>query len=264
MREMLDDTSDPPAWVTHLALRGTYLPGTLRCTTRDPFRPPAYLLDDFGDTSTERSFKCYVDVRVNAYILGSGPATLTALLLKYHYSEHEGEDITDFVEDTKQLLEEYVSNLFLGREHVLFLGPTADLSSEAWRVIRYWDVQQGKDGTIIAVHSDRDHWRSFRPHDYGAYRSALEMELPAFTQAVTTANEARVSEYGGRIGADPSLPMLLTDAHQLREYYTNTGAYDHPDGPPAQPPPVPGDGDPLPEVGVDDSTPGPTPTPPGG
>ena len=58
--------------------------------------------------------------------------------------------------------------------------------------------------------------------------------------------------------------MLLTDVHDLREYYVNVGAYDHPDGPPAQPPPVPGEGDPVPEVGVDDSTPEPTPTPLGG
>jgi len=73
-----------------------------------------------------------------------------------------------------------------------------------------------------------------------------------------------VGEYGGRIGADASLPMLISDVHDLDEFMASTGAYDHPDGPPAQPPPVPGEGDPLPKVGVDDASSGPTPTPPGG
>ena len=69
------------------------------------------------------------------------------------------------------------------------------------------------------------------------------MELPAFTEAVTTANQARVAEYGGRTGPDPSFPMLVTDANQLRQFFTVVGAYDHPDGPPDQPPPVPAAGD---------------------
>ena len=32
--------------------------------------------------------------------------------------------------------------------------------------------------------------------------------------------------------------MLITDANQLRRYYNDVGAYDHPDGPPSQPPTV--------------------------
>ena len=43
--------------------------------------------------------------------------------------------------------------------------------------------------------------------------------MPAFTQAVTTAHQARVTEYGGRIGADEDLPMLLTDTNRLRQYF---------------------------------------------
>ena len=36
---------------------------------------------------------------------------------------------------------------------------------------------------------------------------------------------------------DDTLPMLVTDANLLRQYYTDIGAYDQPDGPPVQPPP---------------------------
>ena len=61
---------------------------------------------------------------------------------------------------------------------------------------------------------------------------SLEMTLPVFTQALTTAHQARVTEYDGRIGADESLPMLVTNANQLRQYYTEVGA-----PAPAMPPP---------------------------
>ena len=63
------------------------------------------------------------------------------------------------------------------------------------------------------------------------------MELPTFTQAVVVAHEARMSANGGRTQPNPAYPMLVTDANRLRDYYVEVGAYDHPDGPPSQPPP---------------------------
>ncbi len=273
IREMLDEPH-PPAWVPHLVVRGTYIPGTVRCTAGDSFRPPSYLIDEFGDTSDERSFKCYVDMRANAYIVGSGPSILTILLFRLNYWDDlyvsvatEGQAGHDGIEIEKdrQRWEALLGELFPGREHVMFLGPSVDLSSETWRFMGYWDVQRAENGTVFAIHPERDLWRRLKPDDYATYRwSILEMELPAFTLAVTTANQARVSEYGGRIGADKSLPMLLTDVNDLHQYYVNTGAYDHPDGTPVPPPPVPGEGDPVTNIGVDDSTPGASPVPPGG
>ncbi len=65
------------------------------------------------------------------------------------------------------------------------------------------------------------------------------MELPAFTQAVKMANQARVAANGGRTGSAPSFPMLATNVGQLRQFVTDVDGYNHPDGPPAQPPPVP-------------------------
>ena len=244
IREMLDDDPPPPAWVPHLVLRGTYLPGTVRCTAGDLFRPPSYLQDEFGDTTEERSIKCYIDVRANVYVLGNGPSTLTTLLFVYSYCDHqytsyleEGQTEQDLVEEFRQQVETAIDDVFPSREHIMFLGPAVDLSSEAWRFMGYWDVQRQEDGTVVAVHPDRDLWRRRQPDDYQTYRSVLEMELPAFKQAVTEANQARVTQYEGRIGADEGLPMLVSDANQLRQYFIAVGAYDHPDGPPAQPPP---------------------------
>ena len=76
----------------------------------------------------------------------------------------------------------------------------------------------------------------YTPEKLEQNRSLVEMELPAFEQAVTAAHEARVAANGGRIRPDPAYPMLVTDANQLRQFFIDVGAYDHPDGPPAQPP----------------------------
>ena len=43
---------------------------------------------------------------------------------------------------------------------------------------------------------------------------------------------------GPTCGTTRSMMMLVTDANQLRQFFTAVGAYSHPNGPPAQPPPV--------------------------
>ena len=244
LRAMLEDGLDPPAWVSHLVLRGTYIPGTVRCTASDPFRPASYLSDEFDYEIVPSSIKCYIDVRANSYILGSGPSKLTTLLFRYTYWDHqytpnleEGQSEQDLIAESRQRFETDINDLFPGREHIMFLGPPVDLSSEAWRFLGYWDVQHRDDGTVIIVHPHRDLWTRIRPDEYQTHLSNLEMELPVFTQAVTTAHQARVTEYDGRIGADADLPMLVSNANQLRDYYTEVGAYDTSVPTPAQPPP---------------------------
>ena len=232
-----------PVWVTHLALRGTYFPGTVRCTTGDVSRPPSYMEHVLVNEAESLAIKCYIDVRANAYLFGSGPPTLTVLVFSYHYDDSlftsldEGQTEQDILGMLRQQFEGLAKDFLSGREHVIFLGPPLDLSSETWRLVGYLDVQRRDDSMVIAVHPKRDLWRDHRPDDYQTHVSTLEMELPALTRVLTEAHQARVTEYGGRIGADQSLPMLVNDANQLRQYYTDIGAYDHPDGPPVQPPP---------------------------
>ena len=243
MRELLDGIQ-PPTWVTHLVVRGTYLPNTVRCAAGNVLRPPSYLEQEFNNLADSLSIKCYIDVRSNAYYLGSGPPTLTVLVYRYLYWDNwftpyleEGQTEQDLIEEQRQRFEGLVRDFFPGREHVIFLGPPVDLSTEAWRLMGFWDVQRREDSTVIAVHPGRDLWRDLRPDDYPTHISALEMEFPALTQALTTAHQARVTEYGGRIGADESLPMLVTDGNQLGQYYIEVGAYDRGSPTPVQPPP---------------------------
>ncbi len=119
-----------------------------------------------------------------------------------------------------------------GREVVLFIGPSVRTSVEAWEVFSTWDVERREDGTVVALHPFR-RWLKLEQQSYA------EVELPALTQEVTAAHEARLFANGGRIGGRSGLPMLVTDANQLRQFFSDpkVGAYDHADGPPAQPPP---------------------------
>ena len=257
-RSMRSLLSYAHTFITHIVVRGTYLPDTVRCTTGNPYRPPSYLSNEqYGDLIYAFLINCYVDLQVGDYILGDGPSTLTVLrhFISYrvgaaqavYIEEHQGISERAFFEDFSQQQEsdEYLGGT-AGREEVLFIGPSSSLSVEVWKAFRIWDVQQQEDGTVIAVHPDRDWWR-LRPDVYLTHQSTLEMELPAFKQAVTEAHQARVDENDGRILPEDiggivegvELPMLISNVDELDEYYTAVGSYDHPDGPPAQPPPVP-------------------------
>ena len=247
IRYFFELLTDAPVYLTFIVLRGTYLPDTVRCTaTGDRFRPPPYHTEGWYAVLQTSSIKCYADVRVNNYVLGSGPSNLTVLVLNRNfgldYPEHVLEEVRRDLE--RVVLEGGEINSVVsvpdggieGREMILFVGPTIDASAEAWEVFITWSVERQNGGTVVAVHPFRGVWRAYSDN-YETYRSQLEIELPAFTQAVTTANQERITEYAGRIGADEHLPLLVTDANQLSQFYRDTGAYNHSDGPPVQPPP---------------------------
>ena len=238
----LESSSD--TFVPHVVLRGTYLPGTVRCTSGDRFRPPSYVGPDaFRFIRDAPILKCYADVRVNAYVLGSGPSVLTVQVADEFPPSRTEADLEKrrlLWENTLLIEGGEVANFEVspveGREAILFIGPAVDVSVEAWEVFWTWNVERRDDGTVIAVHSHRGFYSL---EEYQMHRSKLEMELPVFAQAVTTAHQARVAANGGRTRPAPSYPMLVTDANRLREFFSDpkVGAYDHPDGPPAQPPP---------------------------
>ena len=241
---------------TQVVLRGTYLPGTVRCTSGHPSRAPSYL--GRSHPSPGLLIYCFADVRVNAYLLGTGPSTLTVVVKRGLYVLRAGDTDEDYgLEQLESRRLAYESALseggrfeydpplrgFLppdggegplrreyelngpavigppggigGSEVVLFIGPSVRISVEAWQVFWTWDVERREDGVVVALHPYRD-W-----FDVETYRLYLEMELPALTRAVTAAHQARVAANGGRIGEDTGLPMLVTDANRLRQYFSD-------------------------------------------
>ncbi len=258
LRQMMDGV----AFVAHIVVRGTIIPDTARCTAGNPYRPPAY---DEPDLVFHTSvLQCYVDVRANSYILGSGPAQVTALWSFNHYwdkqyeesATEEGLTLAEYLEAMvgfrAQVIEgdaELELPGIYGQEAVFFLGPSHNQAVEVWQRLAIWDVQMPDDDNpeiVQVVHPDRDLWRQYRPDDYQTYRSRLENTLPAFTAAVRAAHNARVTEYGGRIApanadgtvAGVELPMLVSNVNQLDDFYRDTGAYADPDDSPVPPPPA--------------------------
>ena len=227
----------------HIVIRGTYLPGTIRCSYGNRFRPPAYT-GSWGYNTFPLLLQCYADVRVNAYILGSGPPVLTVEVAHETYNdEWTNEEVVGLkrryvraLMEGGDLHSEYSIEAggTAGREEILFIGPSVDMSTEAWKLFRAWNLARTSGGAVVAAHPDRGYWLSRGPE----YRSQLEIELLTFEQAVTEAHEARVAANDGRTASDPSYPMLVTDANRLSDFFREIGAYDHPDGPPAEPLPT--------------------------
>ena len=163
-----------PMYTTHVAARGTYLPGTVRCTSGHRHRYPAY--SGSGTLVDALVIYCFADVRVNAYLLGSGPSTLTVIVESSLYAIN-GDDDEDYgleqlesrrvayeralAEGGQFGYEEPLQGYLLpgggsgpvrleysregpvvigsiggigGKEAVLFIGPSYSLSVEAWRV----------------------------------------------------------------------------------------------------------------------------------
>ena len=255
VRQFLD--GDSLISVSHIVIRGTYIPNTIRCVSGIRFHAPSY--EELGYFHNTTLMQCFADVRVNAYILGSGPIQLTVVLDFYHYWEGvSGQDAIEEITFLTELgfeLGRYSTGLRFdtstvglgGREVILFVGPSHNHAVEAWQIFGMWDVQRREDDTFIAVHPAADYWKQVRSDEYETQRSALEIELSTFTTVVSNAHSARVTDYNGRIAPSDidgkkegvDLPMLISDANRLTQFYTDAGAYDHPDGPPSPPPSVP-------------------------
>ena len=243
------DGGQGPLLEGHIVVRGTYKPSTVRCVDQKHHRHHAYTtLTDWELPTGIGILKCYADIQVNAYIVGSGPSTLTALVVTVQYWDRGATagQIETLRNDAESVLlqggyHQHIRGVpdggITGVESILFLGPEVDASVESWEVFETWDLERREDGTAIVVHVERDYyiWK-----DADTYRSQVEWTLPEFTTAAQAAHTSRLTAYGGRIDNDrEGLPQLVTDANNLRAFHVETGNVNHPDGPPVPPPPVP-------------------------
>ncbi len=206
-----------------LVVRGTYLPGTVRCAVQRGILGPEWSFGEGGLHLGWPVTKCYADMRVNEYYLGSGPPMLTVLLQSSNQS-------TDRVGGERKHSD------FAGREEIVFLGPSFDYRVEVLQVYERWDVQQVRrgDDSVVAMHPDRHYWLRTTGE---THRAVLEMSLSDFATAVTAAQAVRMADFGGRVSEEPNAPMVQTDANKLHGFYVEAGAMEQPGGPPVLPPP---------------------------
>ncbi len=221
----------------HIVVRAQFMPDTARCTRHHGYRHQAYRAVDDRDAWV---LKCYADVHVASYIVGTGPPTLTLVI--GHMTRPSRSDLPMPNFDAAGGVEGEKGDGLSGIESILFLGPSREFSTESWEVFGVWDLERQTNGRVTVVHLFRDYWL----REDAAYRPKVEMKPIQFTLEARKAHRSRLADYGGLIDKDAmfvpndALPHLVLDANKLHDFYVETGAVNHPDGPPGQPPPVPG------------------------
>ena len=91
------------------------------------------------------------------------------------------------------------------------------------------------DDELRAIATAMDRWARTAEH-----RRQFNRPLDELIQEIKQAIETRTTQTGGRIGLDPALPMLITDANRLQDFYQAVGAVYEGDDATVLPPPVPG------------------------
>ena len=255
--------------LAQFVVRATYLPGTVRCVAKDHFRfasdaAEGRRTDDKRDPSKFYLgiVQCFVDIRVNDYIVGKGPSRLSVVLREFWYKYE-----FDTAERIEEILAAYetaynsggayrvgssLKNVeappggILGREYIHFLCIAHDHSVEGLESFWTWDVERASDGTILVAHPRREFWQS-RSETYKTQRRALvEMPLDAFISEVQLEHQNLVEHRKRNPGLEEyrleSYYRMLSSVDELHQFYVDLGATANPFGPPLPPPPVSGGG----------------------
>ena len=125
---------------------------------------------------------------------------------------------------------------------VLFLRIPIAAGLESWALSGWWGntwfLQRTDEGEIRALEQDYSVARTDK------LRSQLDLPLSELVERIKKAAENRAVVTEGRIGLDSALPMLVTDANRLQNFYVSAGAVYEEDDAPVLPPPVPGGDEP--------------------
>ena len=210
-----------PDLAAHLVIRGTAIPDTTRCELYPRVEPNIPPLT--GKRRHDRAdYPCFVEIRVNEYYVGEGPPKLTVSIFRESIVlQSEGRTY-------EYLTEEYIlrylrdprsraADAYEGREMILFLTIPLTIAVETWSTQSIDFLQ--RRGEEIRIISPSIH-RARTPEQ----RNALNIEYTEFVRQLKEASANRIALTGGRIGEDPSLPMLVTDANKLRGFYRVIGA----------------------------------------
>ena len=242
MRQHLDGNG---RWdVIHIVVRATILPDSIRCAPNVFHSTPMGAFQLFDGSNL---IHCYVDVRANEYIVGTGPSQLPV-----RYVTHFGPPTVSIVNDVARVLSEGGKGETIeaphggigGREWVFFLRPNFDIAVEVWEIGLKWDVQELRDGSVVAAQAGATSHDvgqiQFETPNRAANEAAKVRSLDVFVEEVKAAHAERLRAYDGRIGVDENAPQLVGDVRRLSDYFKAIGAYDHLEGQPAQPPPAGG------------------------
>lgn len=245
---ILPESETFPGFMKHIVVRGTVQSGTTRC--HDYYMKLAnYVPERYRINEGIVQVHCFADVRVNDYLVGEGPPDLTVGLHREIISYEEdrdgmieafgGEDV--WLENLLDNPAARTASVYEGKELVLFLRLPFAITIEAFvadGAFSVWFVQRNDDNPPRAVAQGMKWIRI--PN-----RNLVNITLAELERQIVEAAANRTAVTGGRIGTDPTLPLLITDANHLGTYYGAVGAvYDGSEHSTVLPPPVPGAEDP--------------------
>lgn len=195
------------------------------------------------DASEHADYYCFVDLAVSEYLVGQGPPRLTVAI-------HREVIWPIDVDDWPDVKDSWILNLsdprartataYEGKELVLFLQATDSISVEAWEpgwLFNIWFIQRTSDG-IRAVATELDLAQT------PEIRSALDLPLTELETKVKAAAIARTKHITklssdttvtqpaptgtvrvkGGLGNLKPVPLIITDANHLRNFYKAVGA----------------------------------------
>ena len=206
--------------VPQIVARGTGLPDSSRCRG-DVFAWHRYT-DHWAETAQQndprapeqtRIVYCYIDIAVQEYIVGTGPRVLTIEVMR-RGSPESGLDF--WIE----YLEPQIERAYAGNEILAFVTHHPSVSIE------------GLSAIVSSIWIDPD-GRVF------AQRYGGDDELDDLVVEIKEAHASRLERTQGRLGQGAQFPEIIRDVHDLRGFYQEAGALDHPFVTPQPPPSAP-------------------------
>ncbi len=234
------------AFAPQIVVRMIPIPGTTRCAKLDSFGMSFSWIENEAQSRTYEYTRCFVDLAINEYIIGTGPARLQINMGVWTYN-YTGERL--------KAEEAILANKFEGVEWIAFLAGPINPAHAAWRLYWHLDVQKRDDGEVVVVNYLRQFYDTMSLPEFAAINaSRMESTLTDYRARVKSAHTKYYAMTGGRIGTGLDfygypLPLAVSEATEaaLDDYIGQIKAVEGLDFTVSKPPPVPGGDNPNPD-----------------
>ena len=142
------------AFAPQIVVRMIPIPGTTRCAKLDSFGMSFSWVESEAPSQMYEYTQCFVDLAINEYIIGVGPARLQINMGVWPYN-YTGERL--------RAEEDIFANKFEGVEWIAFLTGPTNPAHAAWRLYWHLDVQKRDDGEVVVVNYLRQSLRYDEP-----------------------------------------------------------------------------------------------------